>query len=273
MPFVQTTVQGLRRIAPRGWSPVLSGLARLCGPLQRYKAKLDNADHIYLDLREYMCHIYLYNGRLPHEEGTERLLPAILTEGATFVDVGANLGYFTRIASRLVGPSGSVIAVEPAPAAYRLLRLNSADLENVTVVNKALAEKQGTANFYVRKKGDMSSLSEDSSADAIVVEISTLDRVLAGCRKVDLIKIDVEGFELGVIKGGLETIKKHRPIIYFEFIEEFAERLGFAFADFASVLVPLGYRLSWINNARNDDRILGEEATTYAVAIPDGISL
>ena len=99
-------------------------------------------------------------GCLPHEDGAPRLLRTVLTPGSVFVDIGANVGYFTRMASKLVGEQGRVLAFEPMPRAERILRLNTRDLSNVEVFPVALSSVEGLAEFYVRKRGDTSSLHE-----------------------------------------------------------------------------------------------------------------
>ena len=71
--------------------------------LQTYCAKMGQVDYLHLDLRESMCLGYLFFEGLPHELGTERLLRQVLKSADTFIDIGANVGYFTRMASFLVG--------------------------------------------------------------------------------------------------------------------------------------------------------------------------
>ncbi len=71
--------------------------------LQRYRAQLKNGDFIYLDLRERMCFGLLYFGTQPHEVGAEKLFRQVLKDGAVLIDVGANIGYYTRLGSRLDG--------------------------------------------------------------------------------------------------------------------------------------------------------------------------
>ena len=86
------------------------------------------------------------------------MLQRFLNDGGVFVDVGANVGYYTRIASRLVGCGGGVLAFEPMPAALRVLAMNCADLTNVRLYPVALGDVAGETTFYVRKMGDTSSL-------------------------------------------------------------------------------------------------------------------
>jgi FkbM family methyltransferase len=243
--------------------------ARVVPSLQQYRARLVDGGEIYLDLREFMCFSCFFYGELPHERGTEKLLRRVLKEGSTFVDVGANIGYFTGIASRLVGPTGTVLAFEPMPAALRLLQMNTASQSNVTIFPMALSDKKGTATFYVRKKGDMSSLSHDPGATPIPVTVGTLDESLANQARIDLIKIDVEGSELDVLRGGRRLIEQHRPIVYFEFLPCFAEPRGIRVEAFEEWFKPLAYRLWWINHSPGDPSLVSDTPSTYVIAIPN----
>jgi FkbM family methyltransferase len=267
-PVLQSTVQFWRQIVPRGWSPLLAEVARAYPPLQSYRARLSDNDRLFIDLREYMCHTYFYYGRLPHEEGTQRLLKAVLREGSTFVDVGANVGFFTRMASHLVGPAGAVMAIEPSPTALRLLRLNTRDLENVRVLAQGLGARTGVTTFYVRKRGDTSSFDHDPKAKPVSVEVSTLDAITKVCSKVDLIKIDVEGYERDVIAGGLGSIEKHRPIVYFEYLSDFATKFKFCLKDFENIFTKLDYQMKWINQSAVDPGLFSLKPSTYVAAIP-----
>jgi FkbM family methyltransferase len=223
---------------------------------------------LYLDLREYMCFGYFFYGGLPHELGTVKLLQQTLQEGGVFVDVGANVGYFTRIASRLVGTTGSVLAFEPMPAALKLLRLNSADLANVTILPLALSDKKGIATFYVRKKGDTSSLMHDDLAKTVQVDVTTLDEALAHCRRIDVVKIDVEGNEIEVLRGGRGTISRLRPIVYFEFLPSLTLARGIGLETFQRYFEELKYFIRWVNHCESDLSLFCDEPSTYLIAVP-----
>jgi len=272
-PALQSAIHFWRRIVPRGWSPLLAEVARMYPPLQSYLARLSDGDQLFIDLREYMCHTYFYYGGQPFEEGTHRLLKAVLREGSAFVDVGANIGFFTRMASHLVGPTGEVMAIEPSPTALRLLRLNTKDLGNVRVLAQALGVRTDATTFYVRKHGNTSSFDHDPEAKPVSVEVSTLDTITKDCAKVDLVKIDVEGFERDVIAGGLTAIETHRPIVYFEYIDDFAAKLMFCLKDFENIFTKLDYQMRWVNQSAVDPGLFSLEPSTYVVAIPSERSL
>lgn len=273
MPTLQTIVRGGRKIIPRGWAPLVQTGARLIPNLQSYRAETESGDHFYLDLREKMCLGIFFDRGQPHERGTEALLHYVLKRGHTFVDVGANLGFYARVASSLVGDVGQVYAFEPMPAAFRLLRMNTDNLTNVTLHDDALSDREGVGEFYVRDHGDASSLISDGDGRPIQVKLTTLDKKLSreeiGSRRVDFIKIDVEGAELNVLRGAVKTIQAHQPIVYFEFLPIYAEQYGFRYADFAEFFKRLDYSLHWINHSGNGCGVFGSETSTYIVALPE----
>jgi FkbM family methyltransferase len=265
---LQRFVNLLRRIFPRGWSPVIRFLARIVSGLRHYKVNLLNGDQMYLDLSENMCHgIFYYSGQ-PHEYGTERLLRSILRNGEVAVDVGANIGYYTRIISHLVGDTGTVLAFEPFPAAYKLLQLNCSDLPNTKLFPIALSNAEGETDFYIRKNGDMSSLDPGSHVKTLSVKTSTADSMLAAYPHIDFIKIDVEGFELEVIRGSRSILETHRPILYFEYIQSYANGRCFNVQDFQSLLCEYGYILKWIDHY-SKEAFISDTPSNYIVALPN----
>lgn len=139
------------------------------------------------------------------------VVQAILRPGSTFVDVGANWGYFTLIASPSVGPRGSVIAIEPEPRMCEALRANIAlnDFPNVTVCQLAAIEREARIPFLPYDEAtDSYGMSRVASAgdcqDRIVtVQGRPLDDLLQahGVRRVSLLKMDVEGAEARALAG------------------------------------------------------------------------
>ena len=150
----------------------------------------------------------IYDG---FEEAEIEYLTNTLTKGDIFVDIGANIGLFSLIASKIVGIEGKVICFEPAPLTYsRLnenLKLNK--LQNIDSRNIGLSDKKGELTFYVSTNGydawNSFAPSQDNKLESsIQVPVSTLDRELLNINKskIKLVKIDVEGWEKFVITGG-----------------------------------------------------------------------
>lgn len=134
------------------------------------------------------------------------------------VDVGANLGFHTRILSTY----SRVIAFEPIPQQAAELRRQFADRSHVEIRQVALGRVAGEQAFHHFPFGHgMSGLrpreDQAETAEIIRVPVDTLDGQLAGLERVDYIKIDVEGGEIDCLLGGHETIMRHRPFLSVEY--------------------------------------------------------
>lgn len=141
---------------------------------------------------------------------------ATLRPGDTVVDVGANIGTFTILAARKIGPQGRLVCVEPEPENARLLAANISrnGLTWVSRVEAALDRAPGRLKLYRSGNPGMHSLLPRYSR-SVEVAVQTLDEVTDrfGLGKIDLLKIDVEGAELGAIAGGPKTLARSRQVI------------------------------------------------------------
>ncbi|HEY6328850.1 MAG TPA: FkbM family methyltransferase, partial [Blastocatellia bacterium] len=161
-------------------------------------------------------------------------LEQVLSPGKTFVDAGACYGIYTLAASKLVGPRGRVIAFEPSPEAFRVLRKNigSNRLTNVFAYRLALAEKKGKASLYLHPNVGCDSLGRDNSFTDHREETAadSLDSVLRALsiKHVDVLKMDVQGAEELVLRGACGILQSCHPLIIFEIFPEGATTLGLA---------------------------------------------
>lgn len=135
-------------------------------------------------------------------------------EGAVFVDVGANVGYYTLVASKLVGAMGRVYAIEPVPSTATLLRVNVKlnGCSNVVVYEVAAWSTRGSLTLKIPASmyGYASAVREGAS---VTVCASTLDDILQDEASIHLIKIDVEGAELDVLKGAQSVLRRTRYVV------------------------------------------------------------
>lgn len=173
------------------------------------------------------------------------LLERTLQPGMTFVDVGANIGYFSVLASKLVGSEGRVFAVEPDPRTLSLLRANLRrhGCANTTVLPIAAHSKTGHVPFVVNPEGAAGSGIDPEAKDAVMVPSARLDDVIEG--SVDVIKIDVERAEHLVVRGAEQTLKRSpAPMVVAEFWPTL-ERLtgGDAPVDVLAYYEGLGFEL------------------------------
>lgn len=130
--------------------------------------------------------------------------------GEVVLDIGAYVGMFTVKASLAVGDAGKVIAVEPHPRYYGLLISNCHGLGNVETVKKAVAAEYGRCRRLYSARAAGADTLVGGTSEYIEVGTITLDELVSelGLSRLDFIKLDAEGAELNVLKGGKETLKK-----------------------------------------------------------------
>ena len=157
---------------------------------------------------------------LRHEEQDDLLkLQGMLRPGETFVDCGANIGLWSLVAAKAVGPFGKVIAFEPNPRTFARLaeHVESNRLsDTVRAINACAGADEGFASFRCETEHNISRVVSLHDPDAIRVPVTTLDASLLDVR-VTGIKIDVEGHELNVLRGAREVMRRDRPWIGIEF--------------------------------------------------------
>ena len=184
--------------------------------------------------------IFLYGA---YEISETRLVQALLGPGMTFLDIGANIGYYTLVAARIVGEMGLVHCFEPNRSMRDLLETNidRNGLRNVVVHPEAVAQFTGQAEFFAStwdaNQGISSLVPGLGREEKQQVPCVTLDEFVAGLagRRINLIKMDIEGAEPLAIEGGRKTLAA-----------EDAPGLIFEAADLKPVgnlLRPLGYKI------------------------------
>ena len=171
-----------------------------------------------------------------------------LRPGMTFVDIGANVGFYSILASRAVGPEGHVLSFEPNSENCRLVMLSARrnGLDNITMYPFALGDSNGHALFHTHLGSNGGLFNDEGDAlldsTAVVVPIARLDDVVT--HEIDLIKIDVEGAEALVMRGATGLIEKYRPTVVSEFSLEMLRRVsGVDGLDYLHYWDELGYSL------------------------------
>jgi FkbM family methyltransferase len=187
-----------------------------------------------------------------YEPETIAFLSDHLTPGSIFVDVGANIGAFTVPAGRVVGETGCVLAIEPSPRMFPYLSHNVSvnGLTNVSLQEGAIFDRDvPQLPFYeapVEHFG-MGALAPQFFTKPIAVSARSLDSLLAekGIRHVDVLKVDVEGFEAAVFRGAVKLLTGEAPpVIIFEFCDWAEERVPEAnIGDAQRVLHEYGYSI------------------------------
>lgn len=234
----------------RGFASRLAKLGELLGYTVSREARLYNGMPLVVILGTTEGRAILEDG--VYEADSIHLLEKMIAPGMTFVDVGANVGQYSLVCSRLVGPTGKIYAIEPTPAVINLLEKNIAKnkLTNVQICRLAIIERNGEVDFYLSKTRRIgtSSVFENrrSRAGKIRIPCQTLDAFAAdkGLGKIDVVKLDIEGSEYAAIQGAPGIFAgENPPIIFIEFNEYMLRRAGRSCAELYGLLSELGYAL------------------------------
>ena len=162
-----------------------------------------------LDPTECVDAMLLFSPQL-YDPNEVALIRERVREGDVFVDVGANIGFYTLLAAGLVGKSGRVLAVEADPANYRCLvdNLDRNGVESATAVQVGVSDRQEVLRLSLHQKGNKGGHSfAGAGGGGVEVRCDTLCRVLsqAGVERVDFMKMDIEGFEYRVLSEFFAT--------------------------------------------------------------------
>jgi FkbM family methyltransferase len=166
-----------------------------------------------------------------NEPIVDRLLSSALKEGMTCLDIGANIGYHVVLESKLIGPAGKVVAIEPTGKAFeypdRNIRVNR--LQNVVAHRFAAAIEDGIAEMVIETASNLSRVANSPSGGGLTTMVRSMpvDTFVEheGIGRVDFLKLDVEGYELEVVLEASKSIEEWRPSILVEVRSDF---LGWA---------------------------------------------
>lgn len=200
----------------------------------------------------------LYLLRRTHDVAEFQAIPRLMRPGDVAFDIGANVGFYTVLLSRLCGPAGHVWAFEPVPETYWRLRETLAlnRCENVTSVQSAICDKSGSArmNLFESQFAEWNTLGSPparpvngkhvSPRESVEVPAQTLDRFCEAERiqRISFLKVDVEGYELSVFRGAERLLKEHRiDYICFEISKEPLKGAGVQSREVFEALESHGY--------------------------------
>jgi FkbM family methyltransferase len=156
------------------------------------------------------------------------------------VDVGAHVGLWSRV---LAGMFTAVAAFEPVPVHQELFRLN-VTTPNVLLHPVALGPAAGVTRLHIQEANSGATHADVRKAGGLDVPMETLDSY--GLEGVDLLKIDCEGAEEGVLRGGVETLRRCRPVVIVEQKYDHAERAGWSRFGAVHFLAGLGWQTEQI---------------------------
>lgn len=203
-------IEGIRRLRP---APVGAALSRLCRLDQRRLVRTTEGT-FYVNPMSILGS-QVVRGQA-YEPETLAVMSDFLTSGSVFVDLGANEGYFSVVASRLVGPRGRVIAIEPQSRLQGVIQanLNANDCQNVTVVKAAVAARTQAVHLSLTSEMNTGATSlfprTRYPLPTEQVQSFTLAELLkeGGIEHCDLMKVDIEGAEYDAFAGSSDVLKQ-----------------------------------------------------------------
>ncbi|OGQ23332.1 MAG: hypothetical protein A3I05_05185 [Deltaproteobacteria bacterium RIFCSPLOWO2_02_FULL_44_10] len=189
----------------------------------------------------------------PYENKMHETFNNVLKAGMSVVDIGAHIGLFSLIAGQKVGAEGHVYAFEPMPRCYELLQKNIQlyNLNNVEAIQSIVTNKQGKTELWMDKYYSiLGSLHKDNlmnKGEKVEVDAITLDHFFLGTdsheRRIDIIKMNIQGAEGLVIDGAKQLLRSKGPTIFMEFWPFGLKKMGSDPEQLFDTLTGYGYQV------------------------------
>ena len=224
---------------------------------QRYVCRNIHSYQMYLDTEDMGISrsLILFGTR---EIDHKIMLEKVLRPGMTVLDIGANIGYYVLMELSLIGTNGKLVAVEPSPSNIQLLRRNL-DLNGyhrISVIEGAISDSTGIGKLFISELSNLNTFHNTGSAikylsgESIEVNTYTVPEIVTKYGAPDLIRMDVEGHEVEVINGMVDSIKREEisPKIIFEtHLSRYTKEHSMVSP--LNALFKLGYHVSYLSSS------------------------
>lgn len=198
------------------------------------------------------CDMTVFSGRLAYffrrwyEVDTQSIIVSLLREGDTFVDIGGNVGMASLTAARAVGDRGRILAFEPNPDVHAIFReaISRNGITTIDLRNAAMGDEPGRLELFIpdENHGEASFGKHSFARAGKTVEVEVVDGgTLADLETIELVKIDVEGFEEHVLKALGPALERHRPFVITEMVGVHLTRCGSSVEAIVALMSGLGY--------------------------------
>jgi FkbM family methyltransferase len=235
------------------WGKALARLLSVVSSGDRHTVTEVNGVKFDLDLREVIDSSLYFSGSC--EPQAEKVIASVTRPGMVAIDIGANIGYHTFTLAKLVGPQGIVVAIEPTSYACEKLRRNLSlnDFANVRLMNVGLSDRdEGEVEARFRSSYRLDGRDEVRSERIRLVALDSLvgEQQL---KRVDFIKLDVDGYEAKVFAGARTVLERFHPYIFFEYGPQGVRENGGDPEEVLHLLWRLGYHLRTENGQETPD--------------------
>ena len=195
------------------------------------------------------------------------MIDRLLTDNANILDIGANIGWYTINLAKMKR-NASIHAFEPLPRTFDYLKKNVDfnSVDNATLYNVGLSDKNGTFAFYyypeISGNASLANLSEREDVEEIECKVLRLDDFMREHNfAVDFIKCDVEGAELLVFQGGVNTIAEHKPIVFTEMLRKWSSKYGYHPNDILSLFTDMDFCCFTVKGGKISEFVAMDENT------------
>ncbi|MFC1604489.1 FkbM family methyltransferase [Planctomycetota bacterium] len=219
-------------------------------------------------------YLRLLRSPLLEQEPELRVVRYLVKSGDSVIDIGANIGVYSKILSELVGPDGHVYSIEPFPPTFEILCYNvkKLRLDNVEPINVAVSDSQAVVTMVLpydpsgaetHYRASIVKDCADTRKEITNVQAITIDsRFLSASGTISFIKCDVEGHELACIKGAVKFLAQSKPAWLIEVSGEPDDTDSVAHSVF-KILCNQGYFVWWYDGSKLRKRHPGDKSTNY----------
>ena len=195
----------------------------------------------------------LYAAYKAYGDRVERqLLKKVLFPGAVVVDAGANIGIYSQFLSRCVGPTGAVHSFEPSPDNFKRLSAATGKLPNVRLLQAAVGERSGESKLYISDKLNVDHRTYKADGDSrrvVPIEMVALDDYFKPSQRVDLIKMDIQGYELHALRGANRVLQENLDInLLLEFWPSGLKQAGVHWEELVQMLQGFSMELTLVRS-------------------------
>lgn len=220
-------------------------------------------------------YLRLLQSSLLEKEPEIKVVQYLVRPGDFAIDIGANIGIYSKVLSELVGPGGRVYSIEPFPPTFEILyyNLRKLHLENVVLLNVAISDSNalvtmglpydssGAETHY--RASIMKDNTDQSKTKITNVQATTIDSsFLRDAKKISFIKCDVEGHELACINGAKKFLAESQPAWLIE-VSGDPEDTDSAAQVVFKILYDKGYIAWWLDGGKLRKRCIGDKSTNY----------
>jgi len=203
-----------------------------------------------------------------YEERYDAVLRQLIRPHYTFLDIGANIGWYT-VSFAQMSPHSRIFSFEPVPQTFQALTTNVQlnELTNVQAYNFGLSNQNENIVFYVNPEesiiNSLRNISESPAIRELSCRVRRMDDVVdeLKIKQIDFIKCDVEGAELFVFQGGLNTLRQHLPIVFAEMLRKWSARFGYHPNEMIQMFAEMGYRCFKVKGKKLEEFIKMDEQT------------